>query len=185
MIAARNRDQERAGQRREGRQRGGESCQRARPFAPGAMHEGHDGAEGGDGREDGAERRDHRGAGRQVPGIRRREPEHADRETDGPADDESAADGVADERARDRRHDEVREHEEHAGDPHRAGHHDAEREVEDEVPRAWRSDAAAERQLEQISAAVAKGQIQRPSTIPIASRTSAARKSGRQFCSAP
>ena len=43
---------------------------------------------------------------------------------------------AAEDDAGERGHDEVGEDEQHAGDPHRAGHHDAERGIEEEVPPA-------------------------------------------------
>src|SRR5438132_621232 len=60
--------------------------------------------------------------------------DHAEERAEAPADQKLARDRAPEHDAGERRHDEVREYEEDAGDPHRARDDDAERRVEEEVP---------------------------------------------------
>ena len=85
-----------------------------------------------------AEAADDRRPGRKVERLeldRQEQARHAGDERDDPADDQARADVRRQQRAADRRHDEVREDEVDAGDLDEADDRQAERRVEDEVPR--------------------------------------------------
>src|SRR5213593_3529139 len=83
-----------------------------------------------------AEDADDRGAGRQVEPRGGDDSEHAHGRAEAPADEQSRRDRPTDEGGGERLDDEIREDEQHAADADRAGHDDAERSIEDEVPEA-------------------------------------------------
>src|SRR5438093_4893242 len=81
-----------------------------------------------------AERADDGGPGGKIERRRRHHGPDADERPERPADGEAGADAVRQDDAGQSGHDEVREHQQDAGDPHRGGHDDAERGGEKEVP---------------------------------------------------
>ena len=109
--------------------------QRAEPPGPDASRPRADGQTEDDRGQQRAEGGDDRRARGQIPGPGGEQPQHADEQAEAPADEEPGPHAARQQGAHDGGDDQVGEDEQHAGQAHRAGDHDAEGRVEDEVPR--------------------------------------------------